>query len=134
MANAMFSGGLDQILDAGVNWSSAANVKVALLNAGYTFSAGDTDFSSCSASQEGTSQTLGTKSNSAGAATGGNVTFSGIASGHTVSSIVVYIDNGGSKPLLAFFDTGTGLPLTTTGADITIHWNGGSPTGLLFSI
>lgn len=135
MANLWYKEGLQWYLEAGAAFSTDASLKVALMNAGYTAANTDTGFASIVANQVGASVALPTKSDAAGVATGGTVTFSGIASGLTVKTIVIYHETGaGAGKLICAFDTGTGLPLTTTGADIKVEWNATDPTGTIGSL
>jgi hypothetical protein len=52
------------------------------------------------------------------------VTFTAV-SGASVESVNVFKDTGtpGTSNLIAYFDTGTGLPVTPNGGDITVTWN-----------
>jgi hypothetical protein len=50
--------------------------------------------------------------------------MSGLTVGQTITSVVVYHDDGlGETYLGFFFDTGPGLPFTTTGSDVEVAWN-----------
>lgn len=53
-----------------------------------------------------------------------NITFTAV-SGASVESVNVLKDTGtpSTSPLIAYFDTGTGLPVTPNGGDITVTWN-----------
>jgi len=70
---------------------------------------------------------LGSKTVTAGVFDAADVTFTTPASGNTCN-VILYKDTGadGTSPLIAFFDTGTGLPVTTNGGDVTIAWDNGS--------
>lgn len=48
--------------------------------------------------------------------------------GASVESINLYKDTGAAatSPLIAFFDTATGLPFTPNGGDLTIQWDSGA--------
>lgn len=62
-------------------------------------------------------------------------TFSAV-SGAVCSALVVYKDTGSSatSPLLCYIDTGVGLPITPSGADIQIDWyDTGSGTSVFFA-
>ncbi len=69
-----------------------------------------------------TSKTIGTVA--AGVFDADNVTFSAV-SGNSVESVNVLKDTGAgaTSDLIAYFDTGTGLPGTPNGGDITVTWN-----------
>ena len=53
-----------------------------------------------------------------------NVTFTAV-SGNSVESVNLLKDTGTptTSDLIAYFDTGTGLPVTPNGGDITVTWN-----------
>lgn len=49
--------------------------------------------------------------------------FVAVTAGSTVSSIVLY--HTSSKKLIAYIDTGAGLPFSTNGGDVTINFSNG---------
>ena len=126
MANAIYPKWKEQLLQFTTNNNlSAGTVKVALVTAGYTYSATDQFWTAVSASTVGTPQTIGTKTFTNGTFAGGNVAFTAVT-GAQITKLVIYIDTGtaGTSPLVAFLDTSvTGLPVTPNGGDITITWN-----------
>ncbi len=69
-----------------------------------------------------TSKTIG--SVAAGVFDADNVTFTAV-SGNSAESVNLLKDTGvgSSSPLIAYWDTGTGLPVTPNGGDITVTWN-----------
>jgi hypothetical protein len=69
-----------------------------------------------------TSKTIGTVA--AGVFDADNVTFTAV-SGNSVESVNLLKDTGNTatSDLIAYFDTGTGLPVTPNGGDITVTWN-----------
>lgn len=69
-----------------------------------------------------TGKTIGTVA--AGVFDADNVTFSAV-SGNSVESVNVLKDtgSGATSDLIAYYDTGTGLPVTPNGGDITVTWN-----------
>ena len=69
-----------------------------------------------------TSKTIG--SVAAGVFDADNVTFTAV-SGNSVESVNLLKDTGttSTSDLIAYFDTGTGLPVTPNGGDITVTWN-----------
>lgn len=130
MANALYPKWKEQLLQFTANNNlSAGTVKVALVTAGYTYSAANQFYSSVSASVVGTPQTIGSKTFTNGVFDGADVIFTAVT-GSQVVSLVIYIDTGvaGTSPLVAFLDTSiTNLPVTPNGGDITITWN---PSGI----
>jgi hypothetical protein len=71
---------------------------------------------------------------SAGVASANSLTLSGISASQTATWIVVFYNPGTPGFPVCAFNTGTGLPYTTTGAAITIDWNNVSPSGPLFTL
>ncbi|HEX5016499.1 MAG TPA: hypothetical protein VFX15_02810 [Actinomycetes bacterium] len=69
-----------------------------------------------------TGKTIGTVA--AGVFDADNITFTAV-SGASVESVNIYKDSGtaATSDLIAYFDTGTGLPVTPNGGDITVTWN-----------
>lgn len=69
-----------------------------------------------------TTKTIGTVA--AGVFDADNVTFTAV-SGNSVESVNILKDTGvgTTSDLIAYFDTGTGLPVTPNGGDITVTWN-----------
>lgn len=67
-------------------------------------------------------KTLGTVA--AGVFDANNVTFVGVT-GSSAESVNVLKDTGSpaTSDLIAYFDTGTGLPVTPNGGDIIVTWN-----------
>lgn len=126
MANALFPRWKQALLEFTANNDlDGQTVKVALVTAGYTYSAGDQYYSSVSASVVGTPQTIGNKTFTNGIFDGDDVVFTAVT-GSQVVALVIYIDTGSAatSPLVAFIDTGvTNLPVLPNGGDITITWN-----------
>lgn len=69
-----------------------------------------------------TSKTIGTVA--AGVFDADNITYTAV-SGNSVESVNILKDTGAgaTSDLIAYFDTGTGLPVTPNGGDITVTWN-----------
>lgn len=126
MANALFPRWKQALLEFTANNDlDGQTVKVALVTAGYTYSAGDQYYSSVSASVVGTPQTIGNKTFTNGIFDGDDVVFTAVT-GSQVVALVIYIDTGNpaTSPLVAFIDTGvSNLPVLPNGGDITITWN-----------
>ena len=129
MANALYDAWKDLILEAGVGEATldltAATLKVALIDTGtYTFSQAHVDYADLSG-VVGTDQAIATITHAGGTLDGDNVTWSGLT-GDSAEALVIYMDTGvaGTSPLVAYIDTGvTGLPLTPSGADVTLSWD-----------
>ena len=74
-----------------------------------------------------TSSNLSSKDATDGVADAADITFSSV-SGAQSEYIVIYKDTGtaSTSPLIALIDTATGIPVTPSGADITVAWDGGA--------
>jgi hypothetical protein len=70
-------------------------------------------------------ETLGTITVVNGTFDAADSTFTAV-SGNSIESLVIFKDTGtpATSPLLVYFDTATGLPVSPNGGDIVIQWNG----------
>ena len=128
MANALYAKGKEKILSGAINLPSDT-IKASLLSSSYTANLSTDEFwSTISANLLNTSQTLGSKTVTAGVFDAADVTFTAVTSGSTVKAVVIWKDTGtpSTSPLLVYIDTITGFPLATNGGDITITWDNGS--------
>lgn len=136
MANAFYNAALQDIPNGATPWSTGS-IKATLVGSGYTYSATHSTLADLGGNQLSgcTPQALtGNAVSTAGVATANSITFSGVTASQALEAIVLYIDlGGGSTRLIAYFDTGAGLPLTTTGADITVDWNATPGNGTVFT-
>lgn len=132
MANALFSLFKQALLSQSpsVDWDTD-DIKVALVR-GYTFSQAHQFLSDITGGGGGTivatSANLGTKSVTLGVADAADITFTAVAAGAACQHLICYKDTGvaGTSPLIFSLDTATGLPVTPTGADVTVTWDGGA--------
>lgn len=124
--NTLYNKGRELFLSADIDWL-VDTIKVALIDTGtYTYSAAH-DYYNDVSGVVGTPQTLGTKTATDGVADAADVVFTAV-SGSSVEALIIYKDTGVSStsPLIAYIDSATGLPVTPTGADITITWDNGA--------
>ena len=126
MANLLYPLCKQALLGAGIDFANDT-LKVALVSAGYTYSSSDQYWSSVSGSVVGTPQTLASKTLSLGVFDAADVTFSSVT-GSAVTQLVIYKDTGtaSTSPLIALFDTVTGLPVTPNSGAISISWDSGA--------
>lgn len=128
MSNAIYPKAKEQLLQAGINMSSAT-IKVALLDTGTVgYNSAHDFYDDISAGVVGTPQTLASKTFTNGVFDAADVTFTGV-SGSSAEALVIYRDTGtpSTSNLIAFLDTGyTNLPVTPNGGDITVTWDNGS--------
>lgn len=123
MASALYPIGKKTILDGGINLDTDT-IKAALIDTGtYTYSAAH-DFYNDLSGVVGTPQTIANTTTTSGTFDGDDVTFSSVT-GASVEAIVIYKDTGNTATsnLIAYIDSGTGLPVTPNGGNITVSWN-----------
>lgn len=129
MANAMYGLGRQAFAEAAINWT-ADDIKLVLVDTGsYTVSINVDQFLDDIAGGAiiATSSNFGSKTNVLGVLDAGDVTLTAVT-GAQCEALVIYKDTGVSStsPLIAYFDTATGLPVTPNGSDITIQWDNGA--------
>lgn len=132
MANALYVAYRNGVLGAHATYVDldADTIKAALIDHGTDTPNVTTDdfYNDISAGLVGslssalTSKTIGVVA--AGVFDADNVTFTAV-SGNSVESVNLIKDTGtaSTSNLIAYFDTGTGLPVTPNGGDITVTWN-----------
>lgn len=130
MANTLYDKARQRFLEGQINWNTDT-IKAMLIDTGaYTANFSSHEFLSdvgTSARISGTvGLTLTGKATAGGAADAGDVTFTTV-SGPSIEAILLYKDTGteSTSPLIAFIDTGTGLPITPNGGDIIVTWDNG---------
>lgn len=135
MANALFAPGREGFLDGSIDWDTAG-IGVALVR-GYTFVSSH-KFVSDVTGAGGTlhvNGTLASKTVTNGTADAADVTFSAVAANASAHSVLIYQRSavtGGAdvaataQRLIAWIDTGTNLPVTPNGGDVTIAWSNGT--------
>ena len=110
---------------------SAVNIKAALVDtAVYTYSAAHNFLDDVDVTSEivATSGNLVTPTvDTAGIFDAADITVSTV-SGATIEAIVLYYDTGvaSTSRLIAYIDSGTGLPFTPAGSDIDLNWDNGA--------
>jgi hypothetical protein len=130
MANAVYPLAKQAFISGTIDLTSAT-VKIALIktSSGYTYSSAHQFFSDTTPASNlvGTAQTLGSKTVTNGVFNAANPTFTAV-SGSVVGALVIYKDTGSNatSPLIAYIDTGTGLPVTPNGGDINVVFDSGA--------
>lgn len=128
MANAHYAKGKEKTLKALINWETAT-IKAALVRNDYPQNLTTDEFySTISSYVVGTPQALANKTVTNGIFDADDVTFSAVAAGSTCEAVVLYVDTGNpaTSSLLAYIDTITGFPYTTSGGDCLIQWDNGT--------
>lgn len=133
MANTLYDKARQRFLEGQINWNTDT-IQVLLIDTGvYTPNFSGHEF----LSDVGTSARIGPggtqvgvtmtgKATTGGAADAADVTFTSV-SGPSIEAILIYKWTGdqSTSPLIAFIDTGTGLPITPNGGDIIVTWDNG---------
>lgn len=129
MANALYDLGREGFLAGDIAWDSD-DIRAILVDTGaYTVNLAvhDNLDDITAGARIAVSAALAGKTTTAGVADANDVTFSAV-SGATVEAIVLYKHTGveSTSRLIAYIDTGTGLPVTPNGGDITVQWDAGT--------
>lgn len=127
MASVIYPKAKESFLSGAINLTSDT-IKIILVDSGtYTYSAAH-QFRSSLSGTGGTAQTLGTKTVTNGVFDAADVTFTAVAGTVSYEALVIYKDTGSAATdnLIAYIDTGTGLPVTSNGGDITVAFDNGS--------
>src|SRR6478736_925244 len=136
MANALFTPALEGFLAGEIDWDTAV-IKVALVRA-YTFNAAHkfvSDITTASGVLHATSSALTSKTVTGGVADAADVTFTAVTANASNHSLLVFQASavgGGAdvaasaQRVIAWFDTGTLLPVVPNGGDIAVAWDNGA--------
>ena len=136
MANAVFPKAKEGFLDGSIDLDTAV-IKVALVR-GYTYSSAHSTVSQVTgagATLHATSGALTSKTVTDGVFDAADVTFTTPASSASDHALLLFqssASTGGadvsssSQRLIAWIDTGTGIPIKPAGGDITVVWDSGA--------
>lgn len=129
MASALYDKGREGFLDGSIDWDTD-DIRIILVDAAdYTVNTATHDFLDDvpSGARVATSGALSGKTVTAGVADANDVTFTAVT-GDPSEAIVIYKHTGNEATarLIAYIDTGTGLPVTPNGGDIIVQWDSGA--------
>jgi hypothetical protein len=136
MANALFPLGREGFLAGEVDFDTAA-IKVALVR-GYTYDDTDkfvSDVTTGGGTLHATSAELASKTVTQGTADAADITFTAVTADAGSHGLLVFqssaVGGGGdvaasAQRVIAWYDTGTNLPVVPNGGDITVAWDAGS--------
>jgi hypothetical protein len=127
MANALYANAKEQFLQGGIDLLND-DIKVVLVDTDlYTADTAADDFLDdiASGARVATSANLSGKTVTDGVFDADDVTFTAVT-GAESEAVVIYKDTGvaATSPLIAYIDTGTGLPITPNTGDIILQWSG----------
>lgn len=122
------------IASGSINWTNDV-IKATLVSSSYTPNQQNHQYvqpSLWAHTGSWTAQLLTSKTVTTGSAGAANVTFTAVPAPYTITAVALYKESGNGNhaqsQLIAYLDSAnvTGLPLTGSGADITISWNTGA--------
>lgn len=125
MANALYAKAKEAFLSGSINLTSDT-IKVNFVDgASYTPNMSTHDFLDDVSGLFTTAVTLASKTVTNGVFDAADAVFSGASGGTTYEYILIYKDTGtaSTSPLIALFDTASGIPVTTSGGNYTIQWH-----------
>jgi hypothetical protein len=125
MASVIYPNAKEQFLSGGIDLTTDV-IRAVLIDTGtYTYSAAHEDYADLSGVVGSESDAFGSKTVTDGVFDAANITFTAVT-GASVEAIVIFQDTGvaANDLLIAYIDSGTGLPVTPNGGDITISWSG----------
>ena len=133
MANTVYSPAREGHLAGEIDFDTAV-IKAALVR-GYTVTASHkfvSDVTGAGGTLAATSAALTSKTVTNGTADAADVTFTAVASNASGHGVLVFQSSavtGGAdvaataQRVICYFDTGTNLPITPNGGDVTVAWN-----------
>ncbi len=130
MAGVLYDKGREKFLGTvtQINWTSDT-IKAVLVSSSYVPNTSTHEFAGLTIQAHTSSltpQTIGNKTTTNGIADGDDVTFTAVGANLVWNYVAIFKDSGlpNSSPLIALIDSGSalGLPLTSSGGDLTIQW------------
>lgn len=129
MTNAVYPKAKELMLGAGLNLLSATVQAILIDTSLYTYSAAHQYLSDIPAgARVGTPQTLTGKSITNGVFDAADPSWSGLSGTPSIEAVALVVNTGteSTSPLLAFFDTATGLPISSGATGGTVAWDNGA--------
>ena len=126
MANTLVNEGKYELMKGTFgDMTSGTTIKLALVNNSIGTVTSSSTYSSVSGNiVAGSTVSLSSKTVANNVFDAADPTITGVASGISVKGYIVYFDNGSIQRLIGYVDTGTGLPFTTNGGNITVTFSG----------
>jgi len=128
MANVLYDKGVEGFLGGDIDFDGG-DIRAILVDAAdYTFSQTHQFLTSVTGvGRVAVSGALTGKTITNGIADANDVTLTAVT-GDPSEAVIVYLHTGADATarLIAYYDTGTGLPVTPNGGDITIAWDNGT--------
>jgi len=128
MASGLYYLGRQKFLEGSIAWLTD-NIRVALVDTNtYSVDLAADEFHSDLSGILATSGLLSGKNSTTGVADASDITIPAVPASGTCGALVIFKDTGvsGTSALIAYIDTGTGLPFVPNGGDVLISWDSGS--------
>lgn len=124
MASAMYPSAKKLFLDGDLDLLTH-DIKVVAVSSSYTYNSAH-DFRDDLTGVIATSANLASKTTTAGTFDAADLTPAFTSVTTNINALVIYRDTGvaATSPLIAYIDSGTGLPLTQDGGNVNTTWNG----------
>ena len=124
MANRFYPKGAQKVLAGAIDFS-ADDIKVSMVDNGYTFSATHEFLSDLVANTVGTPQQLANPVITGGVLDANDLSFGPVATGPTVRALVIYKDTGSAStsPVLCYLDDIAGFPFPANGSEVNVTWS-----------
>ena len=124
MASVIYPKAKEAFLKADIDLENDT-IRAVLIDTGtYTYNAAHNAYDDLSGVVGSESAAFTSKTLTDGTFDAADITFTAVT-GNTVEAIVIFKDTGTASTdlLIAYIDSGTGLPVTPNGGDITVSWN-----------
>lgn len=128
MASTLYDKARERFLKGEFNWQADVVKCLLVDSASYVVNLSTHEYLAdvSNAARVATSGALTNKTTTGGAADADDLTFTNVT-GPSIEVLILYKDTGveATSPLIAYLDTGTGLPLTPNGGDVIVTWDNG---------
>ncbi|MGH7486998.1 MAG: hypothetical protein ACREMY_15555 [bacterium] len=126
MANQWYPKGLQHFAQGDIAFLTAT-IGVILVGTSYVFSSSHEFVTDLGANIVARSSALGTKTTTNGVLNAASPVVSAVGGVVNVGFVVLYHNSGSdaTSELLVYWDTGTGIPLTPNGGDVTVNFDTG---------
>lgn len=126
MANQWYPKGLQHFAQGDIAFLTDT-IGIILVGSGYTFSTAHEFVTDLGANVIARSPALASKTTTSGVLNAASPVVSAVGGAVAVDFVVLYKNTGSdaTSELLVFWDTGTGIPLTPNGGDVTVNFDTG---------
>ena len=129
MANALYTKAKQDMLEGTLDFTEAGSqdFTAVLCSSTYTFSAAHEDYADLTGVIQEADANIASKTTTGGVFDGGNLTFTAVPSGSTITSVVIFLNTGvaANDTLIAYIDQDSGgaISQATNDGDITVTFD-----------